>query len=111
KVFVEANANVRQGQPLAQLDDTLLRSQIAQQQAQVAVQKVAADQADMQAKDVEGLDKQGIISTEQIDQRRFQARSAHASLDAQIAALRDLQTREERMIIRAPVSRIDVWGE
>jgi HlyD family secretion protein len=104
KVFVEADANVRQGQPLAQLDDTLLRSQIAQQQAQVAVQKVAADQADQQAKDVEGLDKQGIISTEQIDQRRFQARSAHASLDAQIAALRDLQTREARMIIRAPVA-------
>jgi len=103
KVFVEADANVRQGQPLAQLDDTLLHAQIAQQQAQVAVQKVAADQADQQAKDVEGLDKQGIISTEQIDQRRFQARSAHAALDAQNAQLRDLQTREERMIIRAPV--------
>jgi HlyD family secretion protein len=104
KVFVEANAKVRQGQPLAQLDDTLLRSQIAQQAAQVAVQKVAADQADQQAKDVEGLDKEGIISKEQIDQRRFQARSAHAALDAQTAALRDLQTRDQRMIIRAPVS-------
>jgi len=104
KVFVEADANVRQGQPLAQLDDTLLRAQIAQQQAQVDVQKVAAEQADQQAKDVEGLDKQGIISTEQIDQRRFQAKSAHAALDAQIAALHDLQTRQQRMIIRAPVA-------
>jgi HlyD family secretion protein len=104
KVFVEADANVRQGQPLAQLDDTLLRAQIAQQQAQVDVQKVAAEQADQQAKDVEGLDKQGIISTEQIDQRRFQAKSAHAGLDAQLAALHDLQTRQQRMIIRAPVA-------
>jgi HlyD family secretion protein len=104
KVFVEANATVRQGQPLAQLDDTLLRAQIAQQQAQVDVQKVAAEQADQQAKDVEGLDKQGIISTEQIEQRRFQAKSAHAAVDAQMAALHDLQTRQERMIIRAPVS-------
>jgi HlyD family secretion protein len=104
KVFVEANASVRQGQPLAQLDDTLLRSQIAQAEAQVAQQKVAADQADSQAKDVEGLDKQGIISKEQIDQRRFQARSAHAAVDAQIAVLRDLQTRQQRMIIRAPVN-------
>ncbi len=104
KVFVEANATVRQGQPLAQLDDTLLRAQIAQQEAQVAVQKVAAEQADRQAKDVEGLDKEGIISTEQIDQRRYQARSAHAGLDAQLAALHDLQTRQARMIIRAPVA-------
>jgi HlyD family secretion protein len=104
KVFVEPDAFVRQGQPLVQLDDTLLRSQIAQARAMVAVQKVAADQADVQAKDVEGLDKQGIMSTEQIDQRRFQARSAHATLDAQIASLQDLETRESRMIIRAPVA-------
>ncbi len=104
KVFVEPDAYVRQGQPLAQLDDTLLRAQIAQAQAQVAEQKVAADQADLQAKDVQGLDKQGILSTEQIDQRRFQARSAHAALDAQIAALNDLETREQRMVIRAPVA-------
>ena len=95
---------MRQGQPLAQLDDTLLRAQIAQQQAQVAVQKVAADQADQQAKDVAGLDKQGIISTEQIDQRRFQARSARAALDAQTAQLKDLQTREAKMTVRAPVA-------
>jgi HlyD family secretion protein len=104
KVFVEPDAYVRQGQPLAQLDDTLLRSQIAQAAAMVAQQKVAADQADLQARDVEGLDKAGVLSKEQIDQRRFQARSAHALLDAQIAQLHDLQTREARMIIRAPVS-------
>jgi HlyD family secretion protein len=104
KVFVEPNAYVRQGQPLVQLDDALLRSQIAQARAMVAVQKVAADQADVQAKDVEGLDRQGVLSKEQIDQRRFQARSAHASLDASAAQLHDLETRESRMIIRAPVS-------
>jgi HlyD family secretion protein len=104
KVFVEPDALVRLDQPLAQLDDTLLRSQIAQAQALVAEQQVAADQADVQAKDVEGLDKAGILSTEQIDQRRFQARSAHAALDAQIAQLRDMQTREAHMTIRAPVA-------
>jgi HlyD family secretion protein len=104
KVFVEPDATVRQGQPLVQLDDTLLRAQIAQAVAQVAQQKVAADQADDQAKHVEGLDKQGILSTEQIEQRRYQALSAHAALAAQIAQLRDLQTRESRMIIRAPVN-------
>jgi HlyD family secretion protein len=103
KVFVEVDARVAQGQPLAQLDDTLLQSQIAQQTALVAQQQVAADQAASQAKDVEGLDTQGVLSKEQIDQRRYAARSAHAALEAQLAQLHDLQTREARMTIRAPV--------
>jgi len=103
KVFVEANAHVSLGQPLAQLDDTLLRAQIAQQTALVAQQQVAAEQADKQAKDVAGLDNQGVISSEQIDQRRFQARSSRAALQAQTAQLNDLKTREERLTIRAPV--------
>jgi len=45
-----------------------------------------------------------VLSVEQIDQRRFQARSARAALDAQSAQLRDLQIRDERMTIRAPVA-------
>jgi len=104
KVFVEADAYVKQGQPLAQLDDTLLRSQIAQQTALVAEQKAAAEQATQQAADVAGLDNQGVLSKEQIDQRRFQARTAQAALDAQEAQLKDLQTRDGLMTIRAPVA-------
>ncbi|MBV9508671.1 MAG: efflux RND transporter periplasmic adaptor subunit [Caulobacteraceae bacterium] len=104
KVYVEADAMVKKDQPLAQLDDALLRAQIAQQTALVAQQKVAADQAAEQAAHVAGLDGQGVLSTEQIDQRRFQAQSAKAGLDAQDAALRDLETREARMTIRAPVA-------
>jgi HlyD family secretion protein len=103
-VFVEMDARVKAGQPLAQLDDTLLRSQIAQQTALVAQQQVAADQADVQLNNVAGLQGQGVLSAEQLDQRRFAARSSHASLDAQIAQLRDLQTRDERMTIRAPTA-------
>jgi HlyD family secretion protein len=104
KVYVEADARVAAGQPLAQLDDTLLRAQIAQQTALVAQQQVAAEQADSQARDVAGLDGQGVLSSEQIDQRRFQARASHAAVVAQIAQLNDLQTRAERLMIRAPVS-------
>ena len=103
RVFVEPNAHVAKGQPLVQLDDTLLRSQIAQQAALVDQQKVAAEQAAEQARDVAGLEGKGVLSTEQIDQRKFQARGAQAALDAQIAQLRDLQTRDAQMTIRAPV--------
>jgi len=104
KVFVEPDATVKQGEPLAQLDDTLLRAQIAQQTALVAQQQVASEQADKQARDVADMDNMGIMSREQIDQRRFQARSARAALAAQTAQLNDLKTRDERLTIRAPVA-------
>lgn len=90
QVFVEEGAWVKAGQPLAQLDNTLLRAQIAQQAA-------VAAQAEAEAKRVAGLDGQGILSQEQIESRRYAAK-------AQAAALAELQTRDRRMTITAPVS-------
>jgi HlyD family secretion protein len=104
QVLVEAGAKVAKGQPLALLDDTLLRAQIAQATASVAQQQVAAEQAASQASRVEGLEGQGVLSVEQMDQRKFQARSAKAALAAQVAQLNDLKVRDERMTIRAPVA-------
>ena len=90
KVYVEQGAWVRQGQPLVQLDDSLLRAQIDQQAA-------TTEQAQNESKRVIGLDKEGVLSGEQIDQRRLQAKAAVAALD-------ELKTREAHMTIRAPVS-------
>ena len=99
KVYAERGDWVRQGQPMVQLDDTLLRAQLAQQTALAA-------QADAQAKRVSGLEGEGVLSTEQIETRRFQAQ-------VQDAALNELKTRQARMTIRAPVSGIvldrNVW--
>src|SRR3546814_11283513 len=52
-VKVEEGARVRAGDVLAVLDDTLLRSQIAQSIAMLAEQKVAAEKAQAEAKRVE----------------------------------------------------------
>ena len=89
KVYVEQGAWVKQGQPLIQLDDSLLRAQIDQQAA-------TTEQAQNEAKRVTGLGAQGVLSAEQIDQRRLQAKAAEA-------ALQELKTREAHMTIRAPV--------
>ena len=104
KVFVDQNASVKAGQPLAQLDDTLLRAQIAQQKAVVDQQKVAAERQDAEAQRVAGLDNQGVLSQEQIIERRLAARSGHATVAAAQAQLNDLETRESLMMVRAPVS-------
>ena len=90
RVNVEQGAWVKQGQPLVELDDSLLRAQIAQQTA-------ITQQNRNEAKRVVGLDSQGVLSAEQIDTRRLQAQ-------AQEAALADLKTRQAHMIIRAPVA-------
>ena len=102
KVLVDVGDHVRAGQPLVQLDDTLLASQLAQQTALAEQQAVLAEQAEAQAARVKGIDGQGLLSQEQIDTRRFAARSARAQANAQAAAAQDLRTRESLMTVRAP---------
>jgi HlyD family secretion protein len=102
KVFVDVGDQVKAGQPLVQLDDTLLTAQLAQATALAEQQAVLADQAEAQAVRVKGLDGEGILSQEQIDTRRFAARSARAQAHAQTAAVQDLRTREGLMMVRAP---------
>ncbi|MGC1303345.1 MAG: efflux RND transporter periplasmic adaptor subunit, partial [Caulobacteraceae bacterium] len=103
QVFVDQDALVKTGQPLTRLDDTLLRAQIAQQKAMVDQQKVAAERQDAEAERVAGLDNQGVLSQEQIIERRLAARSGHAAVAAAQAQLNDLDTREGLMTVRAPV--------
>ena len=106
RVFVEEGAYVRAGQPLALLDDTLLRAQIEQSQANLQLQEVAAARADAEAKRVDGLDNVGVLSEEAISERRLAARSAHATVGVAQAQLNDLKTRQGRMTIAAPVSGV-----
>jgi HlyD family secretion protein len=90
RLYADEGDWVRAGQPLAQLDATLLRAQVDQQAAVTA-------QAQAEAARVSGLDGQGVLSQEQIETRRYQAK-------AQAAALKELRTRVSRMTITSPVS-------
>ena len=90
EVLADVGQSVRKGQVLVRLDPALIEAQLAQAQ-------VNAEQAADQANRVKGLDGQGVLSQEQIDQRRFQARAAAAQL-------RDLKTRYGKMQVTSPVS-------
>ena len=103
-VLADEGAWVKKGQPLARLDDSLLKAQLAQQTANLHLQEVAAERAHAEADRVKGLDNQGVISQEQISERRLAAKSADAGVAVARASLNDLQTREGRMTLRAPVS-------
>ena len=102
QVFVEEGVWVAGGQPLAQLDDTLLRSQVEQQAALATQLEVQAQRAEGEAKRVKNFNDTSVFAQEQIDGRRFAAKAARAQADAQAASARDLRIREERMMIRAP---------
>ena len=104
KVLVDVGSWVKAGQPLVQLDDILIRAQLTQQEALAAQQKSLADEAEDQANRVAGLDNAGLLSKEQIDQRRFAAKAALAQARAQAAAANDARTREALTVVRAPFS-------
>jgi len=104
QVLVDQGDMVRRGQTLARLDDALLQSQIDQARATLVQQQVAAERAEAEAGRVDGLDDAGVLSEEAISQRRLAARSAEAAVAVAQAQLRDLQTRQQRMTIAAPVA-------
>lgn len=106
EVLADVGQHVRKGEVLARLDPTLIQSQLAQQQALVAQAQAQAVQAEDQAERVRGLDESGVLSEEQIRQRRFQAQAARATVDAQAAALRDIRTRASLLAVTSPVSGV-----
>lgn len=104
KVLVDAGAYVKAGQVLAQMDGALIEAQVEQQRAAAAQALIQAEQAEAQAARVAGLDGQGVLSQEQLESRRFQARAARATANAQAAALKDTLTRSRKLAVTAPVS-------
>src|ERR1700761_4512417 len=104
KVLVDVGDTVKQGQTLVTLDPALIQAQLAQAEAVASQAQVQAQQATDQADRVKDLDNAGVLSQEQIDQRRFQAKAALATAAAQAAALKDLRTRIGKLSVTAPVA-------
>lgn len=104
RVLADVGDHVERGETLVQLDPALIQAQLAQQEALAAQAAVQAEQAEEEAERVAGLDNQGVLSQEQIEQRRFEARAARAAANAQAAALKDLRTRASKLSVTAPVS-------
>ena len=102
-VLADVGQTVRKGQTLAQLDGALIQGQLAQQQALAAQADAQAAQAEDQAARVKDLDNEGVLSNEAISQRRFQAKAARATANAQAAALKDIRTRAGKLAVTAPV--------
>jgi HlyD family secretion protein len=106
RVLVDVGDSVKKGQTLVDLDPAMIQAALLQAQAQAAQAEANALQAEDQANRVKDLDDKGVLSQEAIDQRRFQARAARATANAQAAALKDVRTRVGKLAVTAPVGGI-----
>jgi len=104
KLYVDEGDWVKAGQPLIEMDASILKAQLDQQVALAKQSEAAADQRDAEAARVVGLDKQGVLATEEVSDRRYTAQTARAGAAAQLAAADEMRTRLAHLTIRAPVS-------
>lgn len=107
-VHVDEGSYVRQGQPLVQMNDSLLRAQLRQQQAavQTAEANVARDDAALAR--AQELKQRGFLSQAGLDTALANQRSSAAGLASARASLSETQTRLSQATIKAPVAGLIV---
>ena len=106
QVLVDAGQVAHAGEVLIRLDDSMLRAQIAQQQAAVRQQSIQLAQARQESHRAAKLKGQMVIADEAIAARDFRAQGADAALGIQQASLAQLRIRAGRMVLASPVSGV-----
>jgi RND family efflux transporter MFP subunit len=103
-VYVDEGGYVRQGQPLVQLNDALLRAQLRQQQAGVQSAEANASRDAAALARAQELKERGFLSQASLDTALANQRASNANVAAARAALSETQTRLAQATVRAPVS-------
>ncbi len=102
RVLVIEGDQVREGQVLADIDDTLLREQEHQAEAAVAQAKASVDNARLAAEREESLLSRGISSRKEVEDARTQLAVNIAALNQANAGLATAKAQVSRSIVRAP---------
>lgn len=103
-VYVDEGSYVRQGQPLVQLNDALLRAQLRQQQASVQTAQANAARDDAALGRSQELKEKGFLSQASLDTALANQRASRANVASALASLSETQTRLSQATLRAPVS-------
>ena len=103
-VLVDEGSYVRQGQPLVQLNDALLRAQLRQQEAAVQSAEANAARDAAALARAEELKARGFLSQASLDTAIANQRATTAGVAAAQAALSETRTRLSQATLRAPVS-------
>lgn len=108
KLYVDFNDEVKKGQVLLELDDSLSRAQIQQSQASVRNAQASVDLAKANEARMRELYNQEFVSKQELDTSVQALRSARAQLDSARGLVNRDQTNLNFTIIRSPVSGIVV---
>lgn len=107
-VFVDEGDYVRQGELLVKLNDTLLRTQQRQQEAQVAAAAATLAQQTAALTRARELEGRGFVSRASLDAALANQQVAAAQLNSARALSAEVAARLEQTSIRAPVSGLVV---
>ena len=102
RVLVVEGDRVKPGQPLAELDSTLLQEQERQAAAQVKQAQATVENAKLAAQREETLLQRGVSSRKEVEDARTQLAVAQATLQQQESALATSRAQVSRSIVRAP---------
>ncbi len=105
-LYADFNSPVKRDQILAQLDPTFLRTQAAQNEADVERAQVALRQAERDLSRQQPLRDQGLASQAEIDAAETAVESARASVKSAQAALERAQTNLHYATIRSPIDGV-----
>ncbi len=108
KLFVDFNDKVEKGQPLLELDQSLLSAQARQSAANVGNVSATLDLARANEARMKALFEQEYVSRQELDQAVQARRSAEAQLAQARAAADKDQVNLNYTVIRSPVSGIVV---
>lgn len=104
RLVADVGDYVEKGQLLAEYDDAAVQNDIAQAQATLRQAKIAAEQANKNAKRVKRLGKSSAMSQIERDNYLFQARREQANVTAAKAVLANQKLRADHAKVTAPVS-------
>jgi HlyD family secretion protein len=125
EVFVDYNARVKAGDPLARLDTDTLEARFASAQASLAVAEASLSQAQATVAEVEAqlnrtreLAERNLVSRQNLEtdeaaalRARAAVESARAQVTASRASLREAQTSLSKAVIRAPIDGMVIARE
>jgi RND family efflux transporter MFP subunit len=101
-VYVEAGDQVKRGQILAKLDDSVIKPQLVRLAASLEEAKADSALADAEYKRAKGVESSGALSAEETERRRAAAETAGARVKVAAAQLAETQAHLSRTYIRAP---------
>ncbi len=104
KIFFKEGEDVREGQPLFQLDKRPFQADLEKAIGQMKHDQAQAENSRIQAERYSGLEKQGIVSHEQAEQLRAQAKADSSAVEADKAAVDAARVQLQYTDIVAPIN-------